>query len=179
MIHNFIIRFVKPCCKMSFSHCHTYRIRESLTQRTRCRFYSRGMAKLRVAGCFAVPLPEIFQVVYAQTIAGKIKETVHKHGSVSGGKHKPVPVEPVGITRIVFPYTCPKDISRGGHAHWGSWMARVSFLYGIHGECSNSIDAHFIDSLRTFRQAITHLIFLLSSLFLCDGINPAISYLNR
>ena len=70
MINYIKIIFVIKCGKMAFGYGHPYGIHNTLSERTGGRFHSRRKSVFRVTRCFAVPLPEIFNIVERKIVAG-------------------------------------------------------------------------------------------------------------
>ena len=63
MVDNFVPGTVETGCKVSFGHGHADGIGKTLSQRAGSCFHSRGVPEFRVPGGFALPLPEIFNVI--------------------------------------------------------------------------------------------------------------------
>ena len=62
-----------------FRQRHAHRVGDALTQRAGGGFHARRVAVFRMAGGFAVPLTEGFQVVNRQVVAGQVQEAVQQH----------------------------------------------------------------------------------------------------
>jgi len=70
-----------------------------------------------MAGWFALPLAEVKEFREREVISREVKETVKQHGSMTGGKDEPVPVEPGWMAGVVLQEPGPEHISHGSSAH--------------------------------------------------------------
>ena len=110
VIHDSGIRKVETGRQVALRHGHPHRIGNSLAKRARSGFDPRGMTILRMPGRLAAPLPEVFKIIEAHIIAGEIKQTVEQHRGVTARKHKPIPIGPQGVCRIVLQILRPEDV---------------------------------------------------------------------
>src|SRR5579883_2591005 len=94
VIDDRVAGLVKPCREPGFGDGESDRVTKTLAQRTRRYFYPGRMAALRMAGCFAAPLPKPLQFFERQIVAGEIEQAVEQHRAVPGGKNEAVAVEP-------------------------------------------------------------------------------------
>src|SRR6056297_2806269 len=128
MIHNFVVIFVELISQVCLSHGHTYPGSKTLPKRTSGCFYTRCHSILRVAGCNASELPEIFNLVQRNFITRQMEQRIEKHGAVACRENKTIAVRPLWIFWIVSQELCPEHISSIRHTHWHSRMSGICLL---------------------------------------------------
>ncbi len=118
---------------------HAHGVGEPLAQRAGGGLDAGRVAEFRVAGGGAAELPEVFQVVQADAVAGQVQQAVEQHGAVAVGEHEPVAVDPVRVGRVVLQEAAPQHFGDIRHAHGGARVTRLGFLYRIHAQGTDSI----------------------------------------
>ncbi|OQA86503.1 MAG: hypothetical protein BWY31_01351 [Lentisphaerae bacterium ADurb.Bin242] len=119
------------------------------SERTGGDFHARGMPEFRVAGGLASPLAELLEFLHRKTVFEEMKQTVKKHGAVSGGKNETVASEPLGVLRVVFHVFEPEVECIVGTAHGHSGVSGFRFLDTIRGKQPNRVGRqphHFLVS---------------------------------
>ncbi|MND93572.1 hypothetical protein D3C80_857610 [compost metagenome] len=122
-----------------FSQGKTHGVGQALAQWTGGGFYARGVAEFRVARGAAVQLTELLEVIDRQVVAGQVQQRVDQHRAVAVGQHEAVTVGERWIARVVLEVVTPKYFGDIRHTHWGTGMAAVGFLHGIHAEGTNGV----------------------------------------
>ncbi|MCY1174327.1 hypothetical protein D9M73_145250 [compost metagenome] len=122
-----------------FSQGKTHGVGQALAQWTGGGFYARGVAEFRVARSAAVQLTELLEVIDRQVVAGQVQQRVDQHRAVAVGQHEAVTVGERWIARVVLEVVAPKYLGDIRHTHWGTGMAAVGFLHGIHAEGTNGV----------------------------------------
>ncbi len=72
--------------------------------------------------------------------ARQMNQGVKQHRSVSAGKHKPIPVEPVGVIRIVAQHLLPQRIRGRSGVQRRAGMTGVRLLDRVDCERANRVD---------------------------------------
>src|SRR5690606_29537438 len=139
VIDNLVTFAVELGRKNLFCQCHTHAVSNTLTQRSSSGFNAWGVAQFRVARSFGVQLTELLEIVDGQVIPRQMQQGINEHGAVAIGKHETVAVYPVWVLRVVLEEVIPQDFGNICHAHWGTGVAGVGLLNGIHTEDANSV----------------------------------------
>ena len=122
-----------------FRQRHAHRVGQALAQGTRGGLDTRGIAVLGMAGCLAVQLAKILQLIHRQVIAGEVQQGVEQHGAVAVGQYEAVAVGPVRVGGVVLQVVIPQHLGYVSHPHGRTGVATVGFLYGIHAQGANGI----------------------------------------
>ena len=130
-----------------FADSHADGVADTLTERARSRFDAWRISVLGMSRRLALPLPELFQVVESELIAGEVEHTVQKHRCVSGRQHEAIAIQPIGIGGIVAEVLGPEHVRERRQRHWSARMSRVGFLDRIHRQDSDRIDAEILEGL--------------------------------
>ena len=67
---------VEERCQMGLCHGHTYRIRDTLAQRTGGGLYTDCMTIFRMSGGLGTPLTELFQVLDGQPVPVQVQQSI-------------------------------------------------------------------------------------------------------
>jgi len=86
-----------------------------------------------------VQLAEVLQVVDGQVVAGQVQQRIDQHRAMPIGEHETIAIGPLRVGRVVLEVVAPEHLSDIRHAHWGTGVAAVGFLHGIHAECADGI----------------------------------------
>jgi len=132
VIHDRVVGSVEVIGEKPLRDGHPDGVGEPLPERAGCRFHARGMPPLGVAGRAGSPLPEVLDLLQGEIIPTQIQQGVQQHRGVPTGKHEPVAVGPVGVTRIMPEKTAPEHVSGRSEGHRRARVAGLSLLYGIH-----------------------------------------------
>jgi hypothetical protein len=54
-------------------------------------------------------------------------------------QNKAIPIGPMGVGWVVPQVPIPERDGHLSHTHWGSWVARIGLLNGIHGKRPDSV----------------------------------------
>ncbi|MNE27528.1 hypothetical protein D3C80_1209410 [compost metagenome] len=122
-----------------FGKGKTNSVGQTLAERTGGGLDAWGVTELRVARGAAVQLTEGLEVVDGDVIAGQVQQRVDQHRAVTVGQHEAVTVGEGWIARVVLEVVTPKYFGDIRHTHWGTGMAAVGFLHGIHAEGTNGV----------------------------------------
>ena len=106
-----------------FRQRHTYRVGQTLAQRTCGGFDAGRHAHFRMARSFTVELAEVFQLLHGQVVARQMQKRVNQHGSVAVGEHKAVAVAPMRVAGVVVQMLAPQSDCDIGHAHGRARMS--------------------------------------------------------
>jgi hypothetical protein len=79
------------------------------------------------------PLTESLKFLKRKVITGQMKETVEKHGTMTRGKNKTIPIGPGGISGVMGKELGPEDNGDIGHTHRHTRMPGICLLNPIHG----------------------------------------------
>ena len=101
VVDNREVFLIEAFGQHGFGNSHAYGIAATLTQRAGRGFDAGRVAVLGVAGCFAVELTEVFEVVHRDIVAGKMKKAVKEHAAMAGGKYEAVAIAPGGVLGVV------------------------------------------------------------------------------
>ncbi|MCY1515307.1 hypothetical protein D9M68_498890 [compost metagenome] len=118
---------------------HADGVGEALAERAGGGLDARGVAVFRVARGARAKLAELLQVLDAEVVAGQVQQRIDQHRAVAVGQHEAVAVGPLRIGRVVAQVIAPQHFGDVRHAHWGTGMAAVGFLHGIHAQCADGI----------------------------------------
>src|SRR6266540_2388400 len=98
-----------------------------------------------MAGRAAPPLPELFDLVEGQVVAGEVQHAVEQHASVPARQDEPVAVGPVGVRRVVPQMALPQHVRERRQRHRGARMARLRLLHRIHRERADGVYAELLE----------------------------------
>ena len=150
------VRPVEAGRQVTLRHGHAHGVGKPLAERTGGRLHARGMTVFGMPRRLAAPLPKVFQIIEAQVITGQMKQTIQQHRGMTARKDKPIPIDPLGIGRIVLQVLRPEDIGRRGESHRSTGMPGIGLLDRVHGKRSNGVDAHGVEIFQTGRPTFCH-----------------------
>ena len=127
--------------QMRFGNRHADGIGHALAQRAGGDLDTRCVAALRMPGCLAAPLPELFQVVQRQVIAGDMQQAVEQGTAMPGRQHEAVAVGPQGVGRMVLQMAGPQRIRHGGRAQRQARVPAVGMLHHVNRQKAQGVDA--------------------------------------
>ena len=78
---------------------------------------------------------------YLDTIeASKVQQSVLEHAPVTRGQNKAIPVEPLGIFRVVLHDLVIEHVTHWGASHGETRVAGIGLLDGVDGEEADRVD---------------------------------------
>ncbi len=143
VVNDVVARAVELRRQGAFGDGEADGVGDALAQRAGGGLNAWGVAVLRVPWGFGVQLTEVFQLAHRQVVAGEVQEAVNQHGAVAVGEHETVAVSPVRVSRVVVEVVTPQDFGDVRHAHRGTRVAGICFLYGVHAECADGVGKLF------------------------------------
>ena len=141
MIHDRVVGPVEVIGEKTLRDSHPDGVGEPLPQWAGCRLHAGGMPALGVAGCAGSPLPEVPDFLQREIVPAQVQQGVEQHRGMPAGKHEPIAVGPLGITRIMTEKTAPEHVRGGREGHRRAGVPGLSLLYRIHREGANRVDA--------------------------------------
>ncbi len=144
VIHHLKSGPVVDRCQVLLRHRHAHRHRDALSQRPGRHFHAVRVPALRVARRLRAPLPEALQVVQRHVVAGQKQRRVEQRRRVSIRKHKPVPIRPLRVRRIVLHQLVKQQVRNRRAAQRRSRVAAVGLLHRIHGQQPQRVNGQLI-----------------------------------
>ncbi len=89
--------FVKAGGHVALGDGKAYGVGEALAQRAGGDLDTGVNAIFRMAGRFAVQLPELLDIIQREVVAGEVEIAVLEHTGVAAGEDEAVPVWPIGV----------------------------------------------------------------------------------
>ena len=154
MVHHFVPISVVPGSHHFFRHGQTHSHGKAVAQRTRGHIHPGGHAVFRMARSLAAPLPEVLQVFQGEVIACQMEHGIKQGTAMARRQDKPVPVEPVGVFRIVFHEPVPDGVHQGCGSQRQSRVAGIGRLHLIDGQKTQGVDAFSINILHEKNPSI-------------------------
>src|SRR3954468_10871118 len=103
VVINYIMTIaIELCRKNFFSERHTDSVGDTLTKRTSGRFYTWGIAALRVAWRFRMQLTELLDVLNRQIVASQMQHRINQHRTVAIRQNKTVAIRPMRVSRVML-----------------------------------------------------------------------------
>ena len=122
-----------------FGDGHADGVGEALAQWAGGGLDARCVAVLRMSRGHGVQLPEIFDFLHGQRIAGQVQQRVEQHRAVAVGQHEAIPVGPLWVAGIVTQEVVPQDLCDVRHSHGHARMPGLGTLNGVHAQRPNGI----------------------------------------
>ena len=124
--------FVEFVGEIVFRNSHTYRVGDTLTERTGAGFHARANAVFGVPRGAGTELTEIHYVFFFKTEPEKIIKRVIEHGRVTCGKNESVPVVERGVFGVKG-HVRKRRVTyrRGAERHAG--VTGFGLFYGFRG----------------------------------------------
>ena len=117
-----------------------------LAKGTRGDLDPRGLEGFRVTGGFGAPLPELLEILQANTlVAGEVQQRIEEHAAVAGREHEAIPVEPLGIAGVVAQHLVPEGIGHRRRAHRQAGVAGIGLVDRIDRQEADAVDAEGVD----------------------------------
>ncbi len=139
VIDDIVAVAVKLIGKNFFCQRHTHGIGNALPQWPSGGFNTRRIAVLWMARSFGVHLAEVLQLFDRQIVAAQVQQRINQHGTMAIGQDETVAIGPVGVARVVLEVVVPQDFGDVRHAHWGSGVATVGLLDGVHTKGADGV----------------------------------------
>src|SRR6266545_4471262 len=98
-----------------------------------------------MAGRAAPPLPELFDLVAGQVVAGEVQHAVEQHASVPARQDEPIAIGPVRLCGGMSQMTLPEHVRERRQRHRGARMARLRLLHRIHRERADGVYAELLE----------------------------------
>ena len=145
IIEKFKPRSVVSRREPTFGHCHSNTCRESLAQRTGCRFDAAGPVIFRMSRATRIDLTKTLDVFDGQTrLAGQlilrihrlsfrqIQQRIEQHSSVPIAQYKSISARTKWIGRIESQEFLPKRVRHRCERHRRARVSRLCGLNRIH-----------------------------------------------
>ena len=130
--------------EMRLSHGEAHSVAEPLAQGAGGGFHAGREATLRVARGAASPLAELFQLFQGQIVAGQMQQGVEQGRAMPGRQDEPIPVEPVGVARMVLEEPRPEHIGHWRSIQGQTGMPAVRLLDRIHREKAQGVNGSLV-----------------------------------
>ena len=145
VVDDLVAGAVVPGCQVGLGHGHAHGVRDPLPERSRGGLHAGRISVLGMAGCLALPLPEIPDLIEGEVVPGEMEHGVEQHGPVPAGEHEAVAVGPVGIFRVVPHEARPQHVGDGRGFHGQAGVAAVGLLDGVDGQHADGVDASLLE----------------------------------
>ena len=123
VIDKGVAGFVEAGGEPRFGYGKTDGISEALAERAGGNFNTDGMAAFGMAGSFATPLTEMFQLIERQIVTSEVQQAIEEHGAVASRKHKAVAIKPSRIFGVELQVFGPERICHCGSTHGHAGVA--------------------------------------------------------
>ena len=166
IIEKFKSRSVVSRREPTFGHCHTNACRETLAQRTGCRFDAARPVIFRMSRATRIELTKTLDVFDGQTrlasqlILGiyrlsfrQIQQGIEQHSCVPIAQYKSISAWTKRIRRIESQEFLPKRVRHWSKRHRCSRMPRLCSLDCIHRKRADRIDAECVDFRNVSRNS--------------------------
>ena len=117
-------------------HGHTDDVAGTLAERASGGFDADRFAELWVTRGLGVQLAEVLNFLEREVEAGQVNPAVDEHGTMTGGEHEAVAVNPLRGRGVVAEEVAVKDGADFGGTEWQAEVARVASGHGIHGKAT-------------------------------------------
>ena len=146
LIKNGVIICVVACCRHLGGHGVADCISDSLAERSGGGFDSGSLCKFRVTGRSGVELAKVFDLFDGQVESGNVKPAIQKHAAMTAREDESIPIEPLGLIRVVLHGMSVENCSHFCRTEWQSEVTGTAGMNGIDGET-----AGFVGCLRKNR----------------------------
>jgi len=146
VINELHVGLVELGRQVRLGHRQTHGVGDALTQRAGGDLHAGGLEGFGVAWGAAAPLAELLDVLKGhRVVAGEVQQRIEQHAAVTGGQHKAVAVEPLGVLGVVAKDLVPQRISHRGAPHRQAGVAGVALVDRVDRQEADAVDTERVD----------------------------------